>query len=571
MKNNKNILKNLCETLRNFAKLCVIAYAQSNSKIINQKFAIILLLFSAFSFSQSITSSIDSTEIKIGSQFNLTIKANVKSTDRVSFPEGQMFGALEVLESYPVDTIKSDNKFELIKKYGLTQFDSGRFVVPPLSVILNEKAVKTDSFPIQVNNVVVDTTKQQMYDIKDVVKVEKPANYSWLWVLLIVLGAALLGFGLYYLIKRKQNVKNEKEALLFASPIEKALAQLQNLEKKELWQNGETKAYYSELTDITRTYIEEAVDVPAMESTSTELYDALIVAVRNKKIKLSKETLEQFKKVMQNADLVKFAKSKPLDFEIENDKSVINNFLISLDKAIPRTEEETENLFAEELKRKKEKKQKLQRILIPITAVVMLLGIVGVFFLVTKGTEYVRDHFIGHNSKSLLESEWITSDYGDPAITISTPKVLVRDANKSNKLLKINKFYFADSSSYISTSVTIVKLEKSEVEIPISLDALVEESLNKLSTELHAQNIFPDESEFKLEEENLEGKKITGTFTINSNSENKKFYFSDIILKQDQIGIYKILIIIPDKDEYAKEIMDKIITSIELKKAVPNE
>ena len=68
----------------------------------------------------------------------------------------------------------------------------------------------------------------------------------------------------------------------------------------ELWQHGETKEYYSELTDITRTYIEEAVDVPAMESTSSELYDALVVAVRQKNIKLNRETLDRFKRVMRN-------------------------------------------------------------------------------------------------------------------------------------------------------------------------------------------------------------------------------------------------------------------------------
>jgi hypothetical protein len=33
---------------------------------------------------------------------------------------------------------------------------------------------------------------------------------------------------------------------------------------------GEVKEYYSELTDI-RNYIEEAIEIPAMESTTSEL------------------------------------------------------------------------------------------------------------------------------------------------------------------------------------------------------------------------------------------------------------------------------------------------------------
>ncbi|NJM79627.1 MAG: hypothetical protein HC854_08505 [Flavobacterium sp.] len=159
-----------------------------------------------------------------------------------------------------------------------------------------------------------------MYDIKSIIAVEKPIDYFWLYVLLGVIVIIGIGFAIYYFIKKRQIKKNKEEAILYASPIEKALAQLQTLEGKELWQKGETKAYYSELTDITRYYLEEAVDIHAMESTSNELFETLKTTIKKRKIKLSNDILEKFKKVMSNADLVKFAKSKPLDFEIENDK-----------------------------------------------------------------------------------------------------------------------------------------------------------------------------------------------------------------------------------------------------------
>lgn len=534
---------------------------------------IFFFLATSFSFSQSITSSIDSTAIKIGSQFNLTIKANVKPTDRVVFPEGQMFGALEVLESNPIDTVKLEGKFELIKKYGLTQFDSGRYVVPPLNVIINEKAIKTDSFPIVVNNVVVDTTKQQMYDIKPIVKVEKPENYWWLWLLLIVIATCALGYGLYYFIKKRQTKQNEKEAILYASPIEKALAELQQLEQKELWQHGETKAYYSELTDITRTYIEEAVDVPAMESTSTELYDALVIAIKSKKIKLNRQTLEQFKKVMSNADLVKFAKSKPLDFEIESDKKTIDTFLMSLDKAIPRTEDETEDLFAEELKRKKDRKQKLQRILIPVTAVVMLLGVVGVFFIATIGTEYVRENFLGHNAKSLLNEEWITSDYGEPAIIVSTPKVLKRyvDERVQNNLPANVK----STANFIYGSLTdnfsiVLKTVAFKDTTKVDLDFALENNLRQLEL-LGANNLVVKTDDFE-DPKGLTGKKAEGTFVaINPiTKETSKMMYQVLVFAQNG-GEQDLWLVCKEDDEYAIEIMKRVLESVELKKAIPNE
>ena len=47
----------------------------------------IALLFGFLGFAQQISSSIDSTQIKIGSQFNLTIKAKVNEKDKVVFPD----------------------------------------------------------------------------------------------------------------------------------------------------------------------------------------------------------------------------------------------------------------------------------------------------------------------------------------------------------------------------------------------------------------------------------------------------------------------------------------------------
>ena len=97
-----------------------------------------------------------------------------------------------------------------------------------------------------------------------------------------------------------------------------------------------------------------------MESTSNELFDALKISVRQKNIKISADTLAKFKRVMETSDLVKFAKSKPLQFEIEKDKGIIDKFILIIDKALPRTEDEAEVLFAEEVRQKELKKIKLE-------------------------------------------------------------------------------------------------------------------------------------------------------------------------------------------------------------------
>lgn len=182
----------------------------------------IILIGSQVSYAQKVETLVDSTDIRIGSQFHLTIKTKIDSSNTVFFPEEKLFGTLEVLESFPVDTIidkKDKAKLELIKKYGLTQFDSGRYVIPQLKVLIDNKAFLTDSLYIQVNAIQVDTLKQPMHDIKEVLgSAEKESFSIWIYLLIIaVIGGVI---GLYFWLKNKKT--QYKEEQIIYTPIEKA-------------------------------------------------------------------------------------------------------------------------------------------------------------------------------------------------------------------------------------------------------------------------------------------------------------------------------------------------------------
>src|SRR6478735_433004 len=359
------------------------------------KLYILLLMLSASVFAQQkqVKTSIDKTKNKIGAQFNLTLKTEVDTSAVVVFPKGTYFGGLEVIRSYKTDTIEKDGRYELIKKYGLTQFDSGKYGIPPLKVLINKKAFLTDPILVEVSNVVVDTLKQKMYDIKPIASAE--SDNSWIWKLLLVLlflgGIAAVAYW-WFKIRKKEE---KEEEIVFKSPIEKATTLLNTLEQKQLWQRGEIKSYYSELTDIARNYIEEAIEIPAMESTSTELIQGLRIASMKKKMTLSQETIENLEVVLQTADLVKFAKSKPLDFEIADDRKKIEKAIITLDKAIPVVvEEEKDELLLNELQRQEQlkiqqKKLRNKRINTAVASVLGVITLVTAFFIYTKGLDFV--------------------------------------------------------------------------------------------------------------------------------------------------------------------------------------
>lgn len=528
----------------------------------------IALLFGFLGFSQQISSSIDSTQIKIGSQFNLTIKAKVNAKDKVVFPAGKFFGALEILESYPIDTIKNDNQYELIKKYGLTQFDSGRYVIPKLLVKINQKEFRTDSLSILVNDVKVDTTKQQMYDIKDIIATEEKPMSEW-WKLLILLVLIIAsGFASYFIIKRLQKDKEQKEEF-FASPIEKAIAYLQNLDKKQLVQRGDVKEYYSEMTDITRTYIEESVHIPAMESTSSELIESLKKAIKDKKMFVNREDLEKFSRVLENSDLVKFAKSQPMLFEIETDKKIIDKFLLIIDKALPRTEDQAAILFAEEVRKKEMQKQKFKRLVMSIGISMFLLVASIVIFAYTVGFDFIKDNYIGHSTEELLEKEWVTSEYGEPAIIISTPRVLKRnnDEKIQNNLpenVKSNSRFMYGSIIDNFSIVLITTAFKDTTRL--DLDLALEVDLKELE-KFGAKNIIVKTGEFE-NVKGLSGKKAYGTFTAFDpvREEDVKMEYEIMVLSQPG-GAQEFFLIYKEEDEHAKQIIEKIQNSIELRKA----
>jgi hypothetical protein len=533
---------------------------------------LLYFLFSTTVFAQQkqVTTSIDITKNKIGAEFKLTLKTNVDTLSKVVFPSARNFGALEVIQSYPIDTIRKNDRYELIKKYGLTQFDSGRYTIPSIKILINNKAFLTDSIKVEVANVQVDTLKQKMYDIKDIVKANDGIGDWWKYLLALVLIGGL-GALVYWYFKIRQKEKTEE--VIYKTPIEKATTLLNNLEKKELWQQGEVKAYYSELTDIVRNYIEEAIEIPAMESTTSELIEGLKVASQKKKMKLSKETIENLFVVLKQADLVKFAKSKPLDFEITEDRKKIEKAIVTLDKAIPVVVEAEDDMLLNEMQRQEQLKkeflkQKKKRIVTAVVSVFLLFFVVTSFFVVTKGFDYVIDNVFGNSSKELLEGEWVKSEYGSPILRINTPKVLVRTDLKKilpkngTALIKdMQSFTFGsfNDNFYIMVSTLHYK-EETKIDLAKSLDA----ALQSLEAQ-GAQNMIVKQEDFETNEGGIKGIKGYGTFSkIDGESQSStKFYYETLIFSQEG-GLQQIIIVHEEGDKYANEISDKIVSSVEL-------
>ena len=273
----------------------------------------IFLVCSVVTFAQQkpiVEAVIDTTNIRIGEQFEF--KITVRDTANVIIPKLDKLVGIEIVEDKKIDTVKN----QLIKKYILTSFDSGAYYIPQQQIFIKQRLHLTDSLLIKVATVAVDTTKQKMFPIKAIQS--EPYVFDdfkpYLWYVLIAI--LVIGGILYFVLKKKKEIK-EEVIIPALPPYEEAIQKLQALDEKLLWQNNQVKEYYSELTEIVRGFIERELKVPALESTTDELIETLTDFNDSDAISTTKETIKKLRDLLREADLVKFAKSKPLADQIE--------------------------------------------------------------------------------------------------------------------------------------------------------------------------------------------------------------------------------------------------------------
>ena len=528
---------------------------------------------------QEIKSSIDSTSIKIGQQITYRIEVTTDSTDLVVFPEGQTFNPLEMIESYPVDTTKRDTRFELIKKYWLTQFDSGNYTIPRQKILIGDQTFTTDSMTVRVNTVAVDTTKQQLYDIKPAFEVEETPSNWWKYALVILAAIALATFLIYWFIWRKKPLTEEEEIALLP-PYDRAKLALQKLDETGYLQNAEIKDYYSELTFIIRRYLDEKVYDRALESTTDELVARLKLLREGNQIDLSDKDIRNIESILKRADLVKFAKSKP-DIELAKmDRDTIDIEIDQVKQALPEPTEE-EKLLDQQYREEQERKKFRRKIWLTAIVSVLLLIFTFIGFGMKYGFGYVVDTIMGNDSKELLEGEWVDSAYGVPPVYISTPEVLQRvegGAIDSMQQSKPTVFSYGDWDSAFNININVRKLpqappapapgaqpQQQQASPQVDLNAFVDEVLERFEDN-GVENIVVKREKFTTPNA-AEGLKVFGTakFPIPNDDDLRDGEYTFVVFSSGNV-VQLVILAWDSEDVYAVQTIERILNSIEVKK-----
>ncbi|WP_077154271.1 BatD family protein [Bacteroides bouchesdurhonensis] len=286
--------------------------------------ALLCLLCISRAAAQSVTveAKIDSLQIWIGEQAKLQLQVAMDAKQRAIFPAytDTIVPGIEIVETAKPDTqfLNDRQRMLITQEYTITSFDSALYYIPPVPVTVDGKVYKSKALALKVYSMPVDTLHpDQFFGQKTVMK----APFAWEdWYGLIAcsfLALPLLGLLIYLIIRIRDNKpiirKIKVEPKL--PPHQAALQEIERIKNEKVWQKGQPKEYYTELTDIIRTYIRDRFGFNALEMTSSEIIDKLL------EIK-DKEAISDLKFLFQTADLVKFAKHAP---QInENDMNLIN-------------------------------------------------------------------------------------------------------------------------------------------------------------------------------------------------------------------------------------------------------
>ena len=268
--------------------------------------------------------SIDSAAILIGEQtvLHLTVTADQDRPVQVIIPNDTLMAGVELLNLSKADSTQIENNRLVIKQDLLiTSFDSALSLLPPRKVIdgvdtvySNPVALKVSTLPVNAEN------PEEYFDIKQVWK----PPFVWadylpilLGILLILLLAAAAWYGWKRWKEQKSLIPFKKEEPKLP-PHEQAIKELDAIREQKLWQQGLSKAYYTQITETLRRYIDGRFGINAMEMTSGEILDLI------RQNDEAKPLYENLRQILSLADFVKFAKMNPLPDE--NDLSLANAY-----------------------------------------------------------------------------------------------------------------------------------------------------------------------------------------------------------------------------------------------------
>lgn len=280
----------------------------------------------------TVKATMDSTTLLIGEQRVIHLDVEQPKIVKLHFPDFKenniLAGGVEVLRTLRKDTtvIKGGN-LRIREDLIVTAFDTGRYEIPPFKFETHEPGYSseylTERIILDVVTIEEDFSKATIkgsygniyggFNLKRV--------FQYISLLLILAGIVLIVImSIMFFSKKKEQPILSFDTRDRRTPQELALSSLRDIKEEKIWEKGEQKKYYTQITDTLRNYFLERFQISAFEMTSNQIIEEL------KNDEEAKRVEDKISQVFQLSDMVKFAKYEPT--KEENEMSIVNAMFI---------------------------------------------------------------------------------------------------------------------------------------------------------------------------------------------------------------------------------------------------
>ena len=247
------------------------------------------------------------SKVTIGDEIRLVIQVERPRKFIVDTPTDKLnLSPFEIkrVEISPVP--RGKNRVSEVFTAVLTVFEIGNLKIPAFPVGYHTesgtaKQIMTEPIAVQVASVGKRST-----DKDDIRPIKGPEFFDLSFIqrwFLGILAAALAILLVVKIILRRRKKQVDPESLLPAA--ERARRELERLKIKGYLEERKPKEFYSELSNILRRYFERQHSMIALELTT----DEMLLQLKEKPF--DRSIVEKIKQVLQDCDLVKFAKYEP--------------------------------------------------------------------------------------------------------------------------------------------------------------------------------------------------------------------------------------------------------------------
>lgn len=268
----------------------------------------------------------------IGDTVTLTIEVVAEEGVEVLMPDfGDALDRFTIVDFAPRETIDDQGRTIAKQTYRLDPPSSGKHVVPPILVEyvdrrpgmqsapdgLDAYEVLTDRIPFEVASVLPDADAKNLKPpLGELAPLEPAAPARWpIWVAIGVLLLAIIPFIVRAIMAARRRQRRRSAYDVATSRLGKLLRCPRRTEE-------EIVRFFVGLSFIIRQYIEDRFEMRAPELTTEEFLASI-----GQSPDFSSEHQGLLREFLKQADLVKFARAKPSDDEIQRSIEHVRRFL----------------------------------------------------------------------------------------------------------------------------------------------------------------------------------------------------------------------------------------------------